>query len=285
MMRIPIAAAARAGAAAGVLLLLAGCQSLDRGGYGLPEDDTPGAPADPPAEAGAPVLQIDVSGGFVPVGWDFQAVPQLTIYEDGRAIVHGPQILIYPGPALPNLQVSNADVDAVVAAAREAGLLEIPDYGQPMIADLPTTFVTLTVNGQTYRHAANALDLEPGSSDLGLTDTQMAARATLAEFVTAAHDLVDPDSEPLTIGAFGILAWPAAEAIDPELEPQVLPWPLDLALADATECTLVEGSDAEALLDTLAEANQNTQFTQDGVTYDVFFRPLLPHESDCADLA
>ena len=43
-MRISIAAVA--------LLLLAGCQSLDRGGYGLPDDDPPGGPADPPASAG-----------------------------------------------------------------------------------------------------------------------------------------------------------------------------------------------------------------------------------------
>ncbi len=276
-MRISIAAVA--------LLLLAGCQSLDRGGYGLPDDDPPGGPADPPAEAGAPVLQIDVSGGFVLIGWDFAAVPQLTVYADGRAIVHGPQILIYPGPALPNLQVSTADVDALVAAARDAGLLEVPDYGQPMIADLPTTFVTLTLNGQTYRHAANALDIEaPSAADLGITDEQMAARTALADFVAAAQDLVSPDSEPLPIEAFGVFAWPASEAVDPEFEPQVLPWPLDLALADATECTLVEGADAEALLDTLVDANQRTQFTHDGVTYDVFFRPLLPHESDCTDL-
>lgn len=269
---------------AAAALLLAGCQSLRAGGTDepVPDDDAPGTEI--PADPGSPVLQVEVAGGFVPVGWDFANVPQLTVYSDGRAIVHGPQILIYPGPALPNLQESTADVDALVSAAQDAGLLaDPPDYGQPMIADVPTTFVTLTVDGQTYAHAANALDIEVGSAaDLGITDEQMAARATLAEFVATAQGLVAPDSEPLAIEAFGFFAWPASETTDDGLEPELLPWPLDLPLADASDCTLVEGSDAATLRETLASANQTTRFEDDGVTYDVFFRPLLPHETGCA---
>ena len=51
------------------------------------------------------------------------------MYDDGRAIVRGPQIAIYPAPVLPNLQVeqlSAADLDALVDAARDAGLLATP---------------------------------------------------------------------------------------------------------------------------------------------------------------
>lgn len=280
------------GVGAVLAVVLGGCQSMRDGGTDEPVPTTPGVqtpgaepPAEPPAEPGAPVLQIDVSGGFVPVGWDFSVVPQLTIYSDGRAIVHGPQILIYPGPALPNLQVSTADVDALITAARDAGLLaEPPDYGQPPIADVPTTFVTLRVDGQVYRHAAYALDPGPVPDEFGLTDEQVAARTALAEFVADANDLVATDSEPYAIQAFGFFAWPASEGgADPEPEPEVLPWPLDLALADATECTLVEAPDTATLLETLERASQTTRFSQDTI-YDVFFRPLLPHETGCADL-
>ncbi len=68
------------------------------------------------------------------------------------------------------------------------------------------------------------------------------------------------------------------------LAAQVLPWPLDLALADAAECTVVDGDAAQTLLKALAGANTATLFEQDGVTYSVFFRPLLPHESGCEGL-
>lgn len=283
----------RSAAALAAVVLLTGCQSL-RADEPPAEPGTsgdPGAPADPgtPADPGAPLLQIEVSGGFVPMGWDFSNVPQVTVYDDGRAIVHGPQILIYPGPALPNLQVGAADTEAILGAAYDAGLLsEQPDYGQPPIADAPTTFVTITVDGQTYRHAANALDIvEDGgmsAADLGLTEDQLAARNTLAGFVAEAQGLIS-DGESYEITGFGMFAWPAAEAGDQEeIEPQVLPWPLDQALADATECTTITGTDAVTLLETLAGANQLTQFEQDGVTYEVHFRALLPHEAGCDDL-
>ena len=64
----------------------------------------------------------------------------------------------------------------------------------------------------------------------------------------------------------------------------MLPWPLDVPLADATECTVVDGEAAQTLQGTLAGANGATQFEQDGVTYNVWFRPLLPHESTCDGL-
>lgn len=277
-----------------VAVVLAGCQSMRTGGTDEPVPDTPGAPT-VPAEQDAPLLQIDVSGGFVMMGYDFATVPALTVYADGRAIAHGPQILIYPGPALPNLlerQLSQADLETLVGAAFEAGLLgEVPDYGQPPIADAPSTFVTITIDGQTYRHVANALDAAGGglsAAELGLTDDQLAARNTLAEFVADAQELVGADGEPYEITAFGIVAWSivydAETTVEPDPAPEVLRWPLDLPLADAADCTLVEGADAATLLDTLTRANQITQFEQGGAIYEVHVRPLLPHETGCADL-
>ena len=56
------------------------------------------------------------------------AGPDLAI-DQGRLILHGPEMAIYPGPLLPNLQqrpLSQAGIDALVAAARAAGLLDGP---------------------------------------------------------------------------------------------------------------------------------------------------------------
>lgn len=291
-------------AAAVLALALTGCQSYgDANGDGPgddPDDVVPGGGADD----GAPVLQIEISGGFVMMGWDFSRVPELTVYADGRAIVQGPQIEIYPAPALPNLQVeqlSEADVEALIDAARDAGLLaEPPVYGQPPVADVPTTFVRLTVDGQTYEHAANALGFLEGEGTMGddgladgsaLTEDELADRVALATFVQTANELVgaNGNGEAYPITGFGLFAQPLpagdGAVVDEGVEIQVLPWPLDgVALADATECVAVVGDDGATLRETLAGANALTQFEQDGVTYNVWFRPLLPHEAGCDGL-
>lgn len=295
----------RAGVALTAILAFAltGCQSLGDGGAGDPPTDDDVVPGGTPAVAGAPVLQLSSRGGFSMIGYDFSAPPTLTVYDDGRAVVPGPQIAIYPAPVLPNLQVeqlSADDLDALVAAARDAGLLaDPPDYGMPNVTDLPTTYLTLTVDGRTVTHAAYALGIVDGESatpegalargDSGLTDAQAAARQTLAQFIATANDLVGATGagELYAIEAFGVFAWPIDASVEGAVAPdvQVLPWPLDVALADMTQCTLVDGDAAQTLLATLAGANQATVFTQDDVTYTVWFRPLLPHEAGCEALA
>jgi hypothetical protein len=286
-------------AAVALALTLVGCQSLGN----APGDDPPDDPIPGPADD-AVLLQVEVSGGFVMMGYDFSRVPELTIYADGRAIVQGPQSVLYPSLVLPNLlveQLSEADVAALVAAARDAGLLaKPPSYGQPWITDVPTTFVRLTVDGRTYEHAAYALgffageeaadDVAPPAEESGITEAERAARVTLAGFIATANDLVGPtgDAEAYRIEALGVFAWAmlldAGGASAAVIEPQVLPWPLDVSLADATECTLVDGDAAQTLLRVLAGATSGTLFEQDGLTYSVWFRPLLPHESGCAEL-
>ncbi|EYR64576.1 hypothetical protein N866_08395 [Actinotalea ferrariae CF5-4] len=291
------------GAVVGVAVLgLAACGgTVDAGsGSGAGDGEQDGLVRDVAADA--PLLQVHRAGGFMMPGYDFAAVPALTVYEDGRVITQGPQIEIFPGPLLPNLLVGDLtddEVDAIVAAARDAGLLaEAPDYGQPPVADVPTTYVTLTVDGESYVHAANALDMfvdagVDGGSDemgqpqeIGLTPEQLEARTVLNEFLAEVEGVVPMgDGEPYDITAFAV-AGRAAEGgapADPELGPQVVPWPLEqVALADLG-CVVVDGDDAATLRDALAEANQLTQFDQGGTTYEVWFRPLLPHESECPD--
>jgi hypothetical protein len=103
----------------------------------------------------------------------------------------------------------------------------------------------------------------------------------------APDDAASPDD-----AAAGDAGSPATEgdpagtspAPDDALPRQVVTWPLALPLAGAEECVLVEGDDARVLVDVLTGASLITLFEQDGVRYDVWFRPLLPHEEGCADV-
>ena len=58
---------------------------------------------------------MDVGGGFVAPSYSLKPVPAFSLYGDGRLIIEGPQIEIYPGPALPNLLVTRISEDGVQA--------------------------------------------------------------------------------------------------------------------------------------------------------------------------
>lgn len=297
--RAGLRAGLRVGVMLGVLTLaLAGCQT-PREGDDVP-DLTPGGDDRPPATAepgewgdlgpDVVVLEVKVGGGFVPMGWDFRQVPTITVYGDGRAIVPGPTTLQYPGAALPNLlevRLPDGAVGEILDAAAAAGLLgEAPDYGAPPVTDLPTTTVRISDGTATYEHAAYALDAGVGE-EVGLTPEQSAARTALIDVVAeATWRATSGGEEPYEASAVAFLAWPVGpDAAPSAYEPAVLPWPLaDVALADAGQCASVDGADAQALLEVLRGANELTRFEQDGVTYELFVRPLLPHETGCVDL-
>ena len=70
------------------------------------------------------LLRIDLSGGFVPVETIFTSLPQMSVYGDGTVITQGPQIAIYPGPAVPNLLVRTLDeegIETLLQTALDAG--------------------------------------------------------------------------------------------------------------------------------------------------------------------
>jgi hypothetical protein len=282
---------------------------------GLLDGDDPGPggdPTDPPGidHPSGPdqlVLRIDSGGGFVPPEFLLTDLPDLSLLGDGRLVVLGPQIEIYPGPALPNLQVRQLTEDgmqALLEAAREAGLFG-PDahYDNACVTDLPTTTFTLVAEGETHVISAYALgvgDQEEDNLDCVPSRADAAARRKLAEFQELAFGLdawmpegsVGPEQEfafdelrlfvePATFNSIG----------DQGIEPTVVDWPLDTPLADFGEptpdapagerCGTVSGADLDVLMSDLREANQLTLWESDGQTYRLFLRPLLPDESGC----
>jgi hypothetical protein len=281
------------GLVAGSLALsLAACG--DDSGSGSPVDSVPTDPTAPPATTppdSAPpttssgiehpvgaddvVLRIGYEGGFVPIEHAFLNLPTLLVTGDGRLIVQGPQIEIYPGPLLPNMQVrtiSEEGIQQLLDMAAEHGLLTDREYTNPTnIADAPDTVVVINANGDTYEHRAYAL-AEGDADEL---------RQALAAFVSEAtgpwlyeeNPELGPEAS-FEADTYLVRAFPDPELDGYEIEPTIVEWPADAPpLADATECLAVP---AAQVAEVLTAANQLTFFTSGGATYQVAAKPQLP---------
>jgi hypothetical protein len=245
---------------------------------------------DHPTGAHDLILRIDLGGGFLAPQAQFRQLPVFALYGDGRIIVPGPQIEIYPGPALPNLQVrtvSEAGIQAILSAARKAGLLG-PDrhYDNHRIADAPTTTFTVVADGGRHVVTAYALGME------GPGDSYPAERSALAAFEGRLSDLQ---------------SWLPARSLGPEgpfrteelrvyvmpYQPQDLPQPAKdwpggsfvgfLPVVDLTgiRCGTVSGSALPAVLSAAGASNELTPWRAGEQRWTLVFRPLLPDESGC----
>jgi len=290
------------------LLSIAACSA----GGSLPPTETPGGgspTATPfveaimhPSGADELVLRVEVGGGLMAPGYILSALPTISIYGDGRVITQGPQIEIYPGPALPNLQasrVSEAGLQRILAAAAEAGILgRDATYPYPGIADAPTTTFTVDAGGTTSTVSAYALGLGEDASVISPEDA--AARADLADFAAGLGDLpgwlgsevvsADAPYRADAIRIYAQRAMPAAQ--EPEPAPTIVDWPLATPLATfgepfrataepAMRCGVASGDDLATLRPALESANQLTYWRSGGETWSLILRPLLPDESGC----
>lgn len=240
------------------------------------------------------VLRWEYAGGFVPVEYMLGRIPSWSLYGDGRVIVEGPQIEIYPGPALPNLlafRLTEEAVQAILAAARDAGLMEgDARYPQPCVADAPTTVFTVTAEGRTSVVSAEALDFDtscPGADE--------EARAALAGFQRKLGDLASwlPEGsigaeEPYVAAEIRLFVLPYQAQPDLPQEPML--WPLEAPLRsfgepfpslEGARCGVVSGNDLEELRPLFERANQLTPWESDGESYRLILRPLLPDEHGC----
>ena len=236
-----------------------------------------------------------MGGGFVPVEFAFTNMPQVSVYGDGRVITQGPVPAIYPGPALPNLQVAQLSEDGmqiVLAAAREAGLLdEGVDYGQPLVADGATTTFTVAADGKTVVTPVYHLAFE-NDGDGALSGEQKERRSKALGFQTKLSDLralvgdaLGPE-EPFGWEAVSMFIQPAdPDAEDPSgLERDVVEWPLTADPGTMGESYLqgrkavVSGYDLDTLMPFLQRANQLTLWRSGDAHYSLAVRPLLPDE-------
>jgi hypothetical protein len=246
------------------------------------------------------VAQVSIGGGYVTAEHALSTVPRLTVLADGTVITAGVVPAMYPGPAIMPLRetkVAPADVRSLIDQARDAGLLERPiDFGQPPIADAPTTVVTIVADGVTHQHRAEALSESATTGPTGtgisgtgsLSDAAVAHRRALQSFIDAADGLTgaagsDGEWLPSTI-AVTVTGPYQSDPSGPVVAP--VDWPLSWKPALPTTsgempCTLVRGADAAVLLDALHGANQRTPWIIDGAARGVVFRAVVPGDPGC----
>jgi hypothetical protein len=281
----------------GTVLLVAACQA----------GATPGATPEPTASPGIThptgaadlVVRIENGGGFVAPSWMLRQLPWLSIYGDGRVMVLGPQIEIYPGPALPNVvmfRISEAGIQKILEEALADGLLGADaHYDYPGIADAGTTTFTVVAGGKPHVVSAYALS-EGGAMDALLDPDTLRARTALLRFQERALDLrswlgsavIEPESA-YRFEALRIFVT-AAQPSDPEIQPGVVEWPLGAPLAsfgDPTgglldaQCGVVSGAELATLRQAVQSSNELTVWRSGGKEYQLILRPLLPDESGC----
>jgi hypothetical protein len=265
------------------------------------DDPGPGGGGiDHPTGADQLVLRVSTGGGFVTLEYNLRSIAGISIYGDGRMIVEGPMIEIYPGPALPNLQVTHLSEDAIQAIlqeARTAGLLgEDASYDYPCVADLPTTTFTVSAEGTTHTVSAYALGFTEGaeaSADCPGVDAE--ARAKLYDFQVKLGDLRSwlpagsiGQAEPFEPSEMRIYVQPYRG--DPGLTQPQADWPLARTLetfgdADPNfadiRCGVIGGDDLRMLMPEARSANELTPWASEGGEFSLIFRPLLPDEHTC----
>lgn len=276
-------------------LLLAACTNSASG------EDSGVKEVDYPTDPNALVLRIGQEGGFVPVQFNLTRLPDLSLYGDGRLVSQGPQILIYPGPALPNIlvrKVSAEGVKAIVQEAAKAGLTGKDRNfraAADRITDMPDTVFTLTT-GSTHKTSVYGFgsgeDLKAGSrSEIKAIKALRALQEKLTDLGWLPEGSVGAE-EPYTPAGMRIFV---SEPVQPEagLEQTPVAWPLAQPLAEfgspvlpeGFKCGTVTGDDLAKVLEAAKSANQVTPWESAGVKFGLSFRPLLPDESGCPESA
>ena len=246
------------------------------------------------------VVRLRYVGGFIAPAAHLLSVPAISVYGDGTVIIPGPQIAIYPGPALPNLQqatITPAGMQVLLEAARTAGLLG-PDahYDLGGIMDAGTAEFTVNADGRIHTVSAYAL-MEGGGSTEGTDPASADARAKLALFqgqLGSLEALLDTEigsSSPYVADAVQLVVSQGAPDDGQGLAQEPIAWPLSTPLADfgtalpalmqGQRCGAVSGTDLDLLLPLLEKANSLTPWTDGGASFGIAVRPLLPAEKPC----
>jgi hypothetical protein len=249
-------------------------------------------PSPTPPDPDRLLFRVVTAGGLMPAGGMLNDMPSLSLYADGRLISQGAQIAIFPGPALPAVQVQRVSpqgIGRIIAAAQAAGLAG-PDRTLPddHLADAPTTSFILDVDGNS-RHVTDVVGLYESQD----TSPQRQALRTFADQLTNVGEWLGSDAEPEAKPyawqelRLGVSATDPQQAGDPEFI-NFQDWPLEEPLATFGEpwglgirCGVVSGEDSAQVTAALASANQMTHWRSGGKTFSLIVRPLLPDEKGC----
>ena len=242
------------------------------------------------------LLQIRYEGGFTPVDYQLTALPTFSLYGDGTILTPGPQIEIYPSPALPSIRsqmVTEAGIQAILEAAADAGLGQVRDMtDMGLIADASDTVFTLHTEDvdttvRVYALAEmsqrpphmSAEEFEARRSLQGLVDDLTNLRTWLPEGSLGSENAFEAIGSRIFVGE---------PRRDDGLKQSPIAWPLETSLASIGQgvgggfrCFTVAGQDWETLLPEAQQANQLTPWVSAGERFSLAFRPLLSDETAC----
>jgi hypothetical protein len=257
------------------------------------------SPAPSPTGVAALILRVTSEGGFIGPAAGLTAVPEVSVYADGRILSPGATDAIYPPPLLPAVAVrtvGSAGASAIIAAIRAAGLDHPSSAGPGIPGDFGTTIFAVNLGGAVVTTRIALGGGGPGRPGGGASQNPDAA---------AASDLLarldDPNESWGTAGtpamtlysptAYRVFVAPGAPASDGTMSPQpALDWPLvgplatfgvpavpDRDIAGLRQGAVL-GADAAILGPVLAGASSQTPFISAGMLYTLYVRPLLPDE-------
>jgi hypothetical protein len=274
-------------------VLVVSCAGRSPGGGGSPVAAISHATA-----ADDLVLRWGYEGGFTPPEYQLTNLPAFSLYGDGTIVRPGPQMEIYPGPALPALEavhVDEAGMQVILDAAFGAGLDtldDLTDMGSVGVADAPETVFTLRAGGVDRSVRVYAL-AEAGGRFPGMPDEEFEARKALLGLIEDLNSLETwlPEGSVSASEVYevaGARAFVAPYTPQADLPQEAMRWPLDMPLGSAGQdagagfrCVTVTGEDWSVLAPAVGQANQLTPWTSQQRRFSVSFRPLLPDETAC----
>jgi hypothetical protein len=254
------------------------------------------------------VFRIEYTGGFVPPEVNLSSLPFFSLTGDGRVIMLGAQIDIFPGPLMPAVQVrrlTEGGVQSVleaIAASRQFGGNVEWRGAQNFVADASDTVFTLHAEGREVTVQVYGLGTVafPGQEPPpNFPAAELAAHTALQTLV----DRLTTIDQWLPASSWADAAWHAYEPTalrllvrnadaDPPDDTGIgnteIEWPVagdpatfgDELNLEGFRCGVVTGEDAAAWLAVLSTANQLTRFTADGHKYAITVRPVLPDEPE-----
>jgi len=231
-------------------------------------------------------------------------IPPFTLTGDGRVIVPGAQIELFPGPALPAVNVRRLTEDGIQAVLNEVARTALfgasVEYrgAQNFVMDGSDTIFSLHADGREVEVVVYGLGiLDPAAPNTGISAAEIAAHGALQRLSDRLMNLegwvpasawAEPSWRPYQPEALRLLVR-NADADPPDgsgIGNQLLDWPDasdpaafgDPAEGGSLRCGVVNGQDAKDWYGALSTANQLTRFVKDDHRYQVTVRFMLPDE-------
>ncbi len=238
-----------------------------------------------------PLFMITYEGGFASPTMLASLGPAYVMTIDGRLILQGPLVAVYPGPLVPHYQVVEAadllpDLQEILARIGIAEITEeIDDSGQ--MIDASTTVLTYFDENGTHRYGAPPMAFDGGGEQdpraAALSDLLLTLESAAYIDGSAWSDFTSDRWQVVLNGDFLPDAGP-----DEGLEFEIRPYPLATAVADFEHtsfdlpCTILDGEEAAAAADEFLTATQLTVWDTGTEQVQLAARPLLPGEAGCS---